>query len=64
MDCPYCGEMRVTMAADGSTEENTTTALRSHILASSDDDHGPRNGYPPEFDAMTLSDHVVRVDGR
>ena len=62
--CPVCGASRVNPAGEEVDDRNAVTALRSHVLASSDGGHGPANAYPEGFDPSTLADRVVRVDRR
>jgi hypothetical protein len=60
--CPYCGQSRTNSSNGEDGETNAIKALRTHIVASDGDDHGPRNELPT--DDLTLSDHVERVDER
>lgn len=62
--CPFCGKSRLNSSAGGSGRQNAIAALRTHVLASDGDGHGPRNEPPGELDSLTLSEHVVRVEGR
>lgn len=61
--CPYCGQSRFNTSDGEGGEENAIAALRSHIFASDDPEHGPRNEGPTDGN-LALADHVVRVDGR
>lgn len=63
-ECPFCGQTRLNRSEDGAGEENAITALRTHIISSDGDEHGPRNEYPPGFDPRVLPEHVIEVDGR
>ena len=62
--CPICGSSRANPAGEEADEGNAITALRSHVLASSGDGHGPPTAYPEGFDPSSLADRVVRVDRR
>lgn len=62
--CPYCGTSRVNVVEDEAGQRHALTALRTHITASDGAEHGPRNELPTDFDEVTLSEHVERVDGR
>ena len=63
-NCPFCGTSRSNPAGVEADEGNAVTAIRSHVLASAGEGHGPENAYPEGFDPTTLADHVVRVDRR
>lgn len=62
--CPICGTTRANPSGEEADHRNAITALRSHVLASSDGAHGPSSAYPAGFDPSTLADRVVRVDRR
>lgn len=59
--CPYCGKSRLNRSDDEAGLENAKKALRTHIIASDDADHGPRNAFPSD-EMVDLSEHVVEVD--
>ena len=62
--CPFCGTSRSNPAGEEVDERNAITALRSHVLASDGDGHGPQNAYPEGFDPSSLGERVVRIDRR
>lgn len=62
--CPICGTSRLNASEGESGLGNAVAALRTHVIASDDAEHGPRHEYPATFDAESLADHVVRVDER
>jgi len=62
--CPYCGASRLNKSGGGEGGANAIVALRTHILASDDTEHGPVNEYPDGYGPAKLSHHVVRVDRR
>ncbi len=62
--CPYCGNSRINWYAKGERgEEKTVAALRSHIVGSNGDGHGPRNEAPAGRE-RTLFEYVCRVERR
>lgn len=66
-DCPYCetaGRTSTTLAdADDSRGvQRAVTALRSHVLASVDDDHGPKSSLPDGVDHNSLHEHVSAIE--
>lgn len=62
--CPFCGASRLNTSEVGAGMENAVKALQTHVMASSDDEHGARNEFPPDFDSLDLAAYVVAVDGR
>lgn len=63
-ECPFCGTSRLNASEHESGEENAISALRTHVIASDDADHGPTGEYPAGFDPGDLADHLAREDGR
>ena len=60
--CPLCGESRNNrLDVDG---EKAEASLRTHVLSSDDEDHGPATYYPSNLDADTLQRHVDPIEGR
>lgn len=62
--CPYCGKSRINRYTGEDEEEgeaNAVAALRSHIVVSDGDGHGPRNEVPADRE-RTLFEYVYRVD--
>ena len=62
--CPFCGTSRLNASDEESGRRNALVALRTHVLASVEDGHGPRNEYPDGYDDVTLADHLQWVDER
>lgn len=60
--CPYCGKSQLNKSVGQSGKQNAIAALRTHVVASDGDEHGPRNELPPD-ESLRLSDHVRRVGG-
>lgn len=61
--CPFCGPARINRPGGERGKENAIVALRTHIIASDGDSHGPRNEFPSNA-TVTLSDHVSAVADR
>ena len=59
--CPYCGTYRVKSASIKAGEQQSIIALRSHVIASEGDGHGPVSELPPDFEDLTLTDCVELV---
>lgn len=57
--CPYCSRSQLNKSRGDAGKQNAIAALRAHIQASDGDGHGPRNGFPTEF--VALSEHVTKV---
>ena len=62
--CPFCESSRLNATGGDAGMENAIRALKTHVMASADAEHGPRNEFPADFDALALSEYVVEVDGR
>lgn len=49
--CPICDESRTGIASGNENPlAKAAFSLRQHVRTSVDDDHGPANVFPPEFD--------------
>ena len=62
--CPICGASRTNRGEPETGRRNAIAAIRTHVLASDGDGHGPPNGYPDEVTASTFVDHVEEVGRR
>lgn len=59
--CPFCGKSRLNRTDGEEGRKNATAALRTHIMASGGDEHGPRNGFPTD-DIPALAEHVTEAE--
>lgn len=51
---------RVNVSTAESGAEIAIGALRAHISASGEIDHGPKNEFPDDIDRETLAEHVTK----
>ncbi|MDL5362131.1 hypothetical protein [Halalkalicoccus sp. NIPERK01] len=59
--CPYCRKSRIERYAQGRRgEKEAIAALRSHIVDSEGDGHGPRNEAPVDTE-RTVFEYVCQV---
>lgn len=59
--CPVCGKTSIrALDASGACTRALAT-LKSHVLSSDGDGHGPMHELPPEWDMDALAAHVERV---
>lgn len=60
-NCPCCGKSELNTSNGESGRQNATSSLRTHILASDGNEHGPKGEYPTEEGLPPFDEYVVEV---
>ena len=60
-ECPFCGQSRTNTTGGETGQRRAVGALRSHIIASTGERHGPQNECPAT-ETVDLVEHVVLTD--
>lgn len=60
--CPYCGESKISRYTETEGEGKAVASLRSHVVDSDGDGHGPRHEFPADRERVLLQ-YVCLADG-
>lgn len=59
--CPVCGKTSIRALDASHPRTRAVATLKSHVLSSDGDGHGPMHELPGTDDVDALADHVERV---